>query len=80
MDSYSFWELIGRLIAISPYIFGLIMAIIWACVPFWVRSILRQLESLNTKQAETNHLLRQIVAPGSRVHRESDVTRNPFSD
>lgn len=76
----SFWEIVGRLIVILPYLFGLIMAIVWTCLPFWVRSILRQLEALNKAQAETNQLLRQIVNPGGTVHRDSDATRNPFDD
>ena len=60
------------------YGIGIYFAILWACVPLWVRSILRQLESLNKLQSETNRLLDEMLHPGSRIHRESEATRNPF--
>lgn len=71
-------EILAAVGVAIAYGLAVYFAILWACVPVWVRAILRQLEALNKSQSETNRLLADILNPGSHRHRDSEATRNPF--
>lgn len=78
MNSDRVWELVFLVGKVFIYGLAVYMACVWACVPLWVRSIVRHLEALNKSQSETNRLLTALLHPADARNRESEATRNPF--